>query len=384
MGQEQVQQKWQEICWKAGAPGHEAERSLACKLMAEKLGPGTPAPSRVWLLKQLERIGRGECVEKVAAVVCDDDRLVRDAAIRALANNPDSAAGDQLRDAFMIAGDDGLRVALVNALGFRGEPASVEMLARSVSRFQKDPAVIAALARALGKIGTLAAIGALESALEQTRGPDRLQVGDALAKCCQRLFAEGRTSEARAIAKLLYQPDQPARLAGLEGLLSTAGDDAAATILQVLARRDALETSVAVGFVASVDSKGVKLLADGLNTTAGPEVCGKMIERAEQSRTGMGRGRDEVTYSVQPALLVGSEKEVGEIAQHEGKRSGLSPQDCLKKLKEDGCIIGTPEHCAQELMAFSDVGVDYLIPRIMGDKLLWPLETIRDRILPLI
>jgi alkanesulfonate monooxygenase SsuD/methylene tetrahydromethanopterin reductase-like flavin-dependent oxidoreductase (luciferase family) len=125
-------------------------------------------------------------------------------------------------------------------------------------------------------------------------------------------------------------------------------------------------------------------LADGLNTTAGPEVCGKMIERAEQSRTGMGRGRDEVTYSVQPALLVGSEKEVGEIAQHEGKRSGLSPQDCLKKLKEDGCIIGTPEHCAQELMAFSDVGVDYLIPRIMGDKLLWPLETIRDRILPLI
>ncbi len=266
MGQEQAQQKWQEICWKAGAPGHEAERSLACRLMAEKLGPGTPPPTRIWLLKQLERIGRGECVKKVAAVVCDDDRLVRDAAIRALANNPDSAAGDQLRDAFMIAGDDGLRVALVNALGFRGEPASVEMLARSVSRFQKDPAVIAALARALGKIGTLAAIGALESALELTRGPVRLQVGDALAKCCQRLSAQGSTAQARAIAKLLYQPDQPARLAGLEGLLSTAGDDAAATILHVLARGDALETSVAVGFVASVASKGIKQLADGLTT----------------------------------------------------------------------------------------------------------------------
>ena len=64
MGQEQAQQKWQEICWNAGAPGHEAERSQACKLMAEKLGPGTPAPTRVWLLKQLERIGRGECVER--------------------------------------------------------------------------------------------------------------------------------------------------------------------------------------------------------------------------------------------------------------------------------------------------------------------------------
>ena len=112
------------------------------------------------------------------------------------------------------------------------------------------------------------AIAKLGTALEQTRGPVRLEVGDALAKCCQRLIAEGKTAEARTIAEVLYQPDQPARLAGLEGLLSTAGDEAAATILQVLARGDALETSVAVGFVASVDSKGIKQLADGLATSA--------------------------------------------------------------------------------------------------------------------
>ena len=88
MGQEQAQQQWQEICWNAGAPGHEAERSRACRLMAEKLGPGTPEPARVWLLKQLERIGRGECVEQVTAVVCDNDRLVRDAAIRRSPTTP--------------------------------------------------------------------------------------------------------------------------------------------------------------------------------------------------------------------------------------------------------------------------------------------------------
>jgi len=266
MGQEQAQQKWQEICWNAGAPGHEAERSQACKLMAEKLGPGTPAPTRVWLLKQLERIGRGECVEEVASVVSDNDRLVRDAAIRALANNPDSAAGDKLRAAYTAAGDDGLRVALANALGFRGEPASVAVLTKQDFGDVKEPAVVVAVARALGKIGTPTAIAALGSALEQTRDPVRLQVGDALAKCCQRLSAEDKTAEARTIAKVLYRPDQPARLAGLEGLLSTAGDDAAATILQVLARGDALETGVAVGFVASVDSKGIKQLADGLTT----------------------------------------------------------------------------------------------------------------------
>ena len=198
MGQEQAQQKWQEICWNAGAPGHEAERSEACKLMAEKLEPGTSTPTRVWLLKQLERIGRGECVEKVAAEVSDNDRLVRDAAIRALANNPDSAAGDKLREAFTAAGDDGLRVALANALGFRAEPASVDVLARAVYRIQKDPAVAVAEARALGKIGTPAAIAALESALAQTRGPVQLQIGDALAKCCQRLVRRGQNGRGQS------------------------------------------------------------------------------------------------------------------------------------------------------------------------------------------
>ncbi len=266
MGQEQSQQKWQEICWHAGAPGHEAQRSEACKLMAEKLGPGTSVPTRVWLLKQLERIGRGECVDEVAAQVTDADRLVRDAAIRALANNPDPAAGDKLRAAFTAAGDDGLRVAIANALGFRAEPASVELLGKVICRSPQDPAVTIAEARALGKIATPEAITALETAIAQTHGPVRLQVGDALAKCAQTLAADGKTAEARAIALLLYHPDQPARLAGLEGMLKTGGDEAATTILQVLASKDALESSAAVGFVANLDSKGIKQLADGLTT----------------------------------------------------------------------------------------------------------------------
>ena len=114
-------------------PGHKPQRSEACKLMAEKLGPGTPTPTRVWLLKQLERIGHGECVEKVAAVVADNDRLVRDAAIRALANNPDAAAGEKLREAFKSTDDEGLRVALANAWAFvANRPARTCWLAEAV------------------------------------------------------------------------------------------------------------------------------------------------------------------------------------------------------------------------------------------------------------
>jgi alkanesulfonate monooxygenase SsuD/methylene tetrahydromethanopterin reductase-like flavin-dependent oxidoreductase (luciferase family) len=125
-------------------------------------------------------------------------------------------------------------------------------------------------------------------------------------------------------------------------------------------------------------------LADGLNTTANPGLCGQIIERAEETRMGMKRERSDVTYSAQPVLLVGSESEVDDIVQQESRRSGLSSRDFLKRLREKGCIIGTPEGCAQELRAYVDAGVDHLIPTIIGDRLLWPLETVRDRLLPLL
>jgi alkanesulfonate monooxygenase SsuD/methylene tetrahydromethanopterin reductase-like flavin-dependent oxidoreductase (luciferase family) len=125
-------------------------------------------------------------------------------------------------------------------------------------------------------------------------------------------------------------------------------------------------------------------LADGLNTTAKPELCGKIIEGAEETRSRVGRERSGVTYSAQPILLVGNESEIEKIVQNEAKRFGLPVQDYLNGLKEKGCIIGTAERCAQELKTYNNEGVDYLIPTIVGDTLLWPLETIKDKLLPLL
>src|SRR5277367_1632223 len=62
LGKNEAQQQWQNICWQIGAPGNEALRLEACKLMAEKLDAKTANDVRIWLLKQLERIGREECV----------------------------------------------------------------------------------------------------------------------------------------------------------------------------------------------------------------------------------------------------------------------------------------------------------------------------------
>src|SRR5712692_8879376 len=89
---EAAQKAWQEICVKAGAPGSEAARAAACKLMIHKLDPQTPTITRLWLLKQLQTIGHRDCVDTVAALLDDKDDQVRDAAARCLATNPAAEA----------------------------------------------------------------------------------------------------------------------------------------------------------------------------------------------------------------------------------------------------------------------------------------------------
>ena len=87
----------------------------------------------------------------IAPLVTDKDRLVRDAAIRALANNPSPSAGNRLRRRLRAAGETALQVALVNALGFRAEPESAELLAQELQ--SNNPDVAGAAARAPGTTG---------------------------------------------------------------------------------------------------------------------------------------------------------------------------------------------------------------------------------------
>jgi HEAT repeat protein len=202
--------------------------------------------------------------------VKDPDRLVRDAAIRAVANNPSRNTDGLLEVAYANDIDDALRVAIANALGFRAKPASVGFLGRDNYGIGKSPAVASAVARALGKIAAPEAIEALKAMLPQTQGSLRLQVGDALAKCASKLIAAGKMDDARSIAHLLYQPEEPAKLAGLEALLRCSGGATAATILKVLAAGDRLETSVAVGYARELDSPAIKELADGLAALPAP------------------------------------------------------------------------------------------------------------------
>ena len=257
------QQRFQEVCFQLGAPGREADRAEACRLMAEKLGPGTAKPARIWLLKQLEFIGRGECVDAVAAVLEDDDPEIRDWARRALENNPAPEANAELLARLQSTQQSGYRVALINSLGSRRDPASADPLGKLLDG--RDEAVIAAAANALGKIGGPESAELLARARNRQSGELRRQMADALLRCADWFLKEGDAAPAAHIYRTLDSPDEarPIRLAAMQGQLNTAGDKAASMVLEFLASDDADTRAVAAGHVVNVTGDAaMKTFAD--------------------------------------------------------------------------------------------------------------------------
>ena len=200
--------------------------------MAAKLGPETAKPARVWLLKQLQLIGRVECVDAVAALLDDADAEIRDAARAALANNPTPEANAKLVAQLSATGDASKRVALIHALGYRADPASVEVLGKQLA--DADASVAAAAAGALGKIGGPEAARLLAAA-KQGSSELRRAIADARLCCANQMLNNGHTAEAAKIYQELGAPSQPRpiRRGALAGQLRAAGDGATAMVLEV-------------------------------------------------------------------------------------------------------------------------------------------------------
>ncbi|MHB1034002.1 MAG: HEAT repeat domain-containing protein [Pirellulales bacterium] len=266
-GFESPQQQWQELCFQLGAPGNEARRTEACKLMAAKLAEPLPARAKIWLLKQLERIGHEECVDAVAKLIDDSDPLVRDAACRALANNPSSKATSVLGPKLASTSNTELAVALLDALQFRADRVSVCHAVPNRAISGQDSAVAAAGARVFGR-GTTppGLLPWLNETRLKAKGEVRFRLDDAYLACADRLLKDGKVQEAAAMYKDLNAAQEPRsiRMAALKGSLNAAGDRAASIVLDALAGNDADARAVALGHVGTIPSAGIKALGDGL------------------------------------------------------------------------------------------------------------------------
>lgn len=203
----------------ASAPGNDARRAELATTFAAKVSDIAVAqPARVWLVRQLEHMGRGEAVPALTALLNGPDAELREGARRALVKNPDPAATASLRAALEKGGDAAWKTGLAAALGDKQDAAAVPLIAPML----KDAETSVIAAKALGQIATPEAIDALSAAASQPAAAAALV--DAAAH---------DPARAATIAKILLVPAQPVQVrAAALGLLAKADPAAAAKAIQ--------------------------------------------------------------------------------------------------------------------------------------------------------
>ncbi|HUS39449.1 MAG: HEAT repeat domain-containing protein [Pirellulales bacterium] len=263
-----AQQQWERICRGLCVTGMEAQRAEASRLMAAKLGPDTPNPARIWLLRQLEHLGDVECVDAVTDALDDEDVLVRSAARRALTSNPAPEANAKLISKLeTLKGDEHtqFKIGLLNSLGHRADRSSTDAAAKALGDANED--VVGAAAEALGKIGTPQAAEALKARRQNSVGELRLRLGNASLRCANKLLAQGKTDTADKIFKDLYHPREPnsVRSAAVHGLIDAAGNNKALAIGLLLPHDDPVIVGVAAARLAELNVNKVKDFSDNLS-----------------------------------------------------------------------------------------------------------------------
>ena len=206
-----AQQKWEKLTHEIGRPGNES-REAACIAMAEMLDDADRPAAKIFILQQLQRVGRGEVVEAIAKHLSHEKNSIRDAARRALANNPDPLATQPLMDRFEAATSVQEQRALLNAIGFRANPNSAEFLKQVINQTNGPlrPAATAALS-------SLAAVSGNVGVLR--KGPDR----DALLRAADQLLAAGKKREAFGVYQSVARNrDNMFGAAGYRGMLDSA------------------------------------------------------------------------------------------------------------------------------------------------------------------
>ena len=296
---QRAQQDFEQLCFLVGHPGDEPERTLLCASICAHIGPGTPGPARLWMLRQLERIGGDESVDTLEALLEDDDPLVREGARRALQHNPAPRAGRVLRAAFEKTEDVDWQIALINALGARRETGAVAPIVSLIYRERYEPATLAAAAiAALGEIGGPEALEWL-SYFWMGGAPANLRptIADALLRCAERDIQDGRTAAASRTLNTLLGYTGPARVrigalrcltqmeqvAGLPRLLAYINDDKADPQMRAVAAELAAElpgfavTVSLAGQLPQVSNSARVLLLDALAARGDPAALPAVI-----------------------------------------------------------------------------------------------------------
>jgi HEAT repeat protein len=186
--------------------------------------------------RELSVIGSAKAVPALVALLGDEK--LNHSARYALETISDSAVDAALRKALKTTQGRPL-IGVITSLGVRRDAKAVEPLSDLLRQTEAD--VMEAAARAMGRIGTLAAAKALQAALPRTPATSQLAVCEGLFRAAESLSAAGRRNEAAAIYDQVRRQSgmpQQVRAGALRGALLLAGDNGAALLVEALRSDD--------------------------------------------------------------------------------------------------------------------------------------------------
>ena len=218
----------------AATPNDPASRLAFERRLVAILQTNAPVAARQLACRKLALMGSRHAVPALASLLTQED--LSHMARFALERIPDTSAAAALREALPQAHGQ-LKPGLINSLGAVSDASATPALIPLLR--DADRAVVGAAASALGQIGTLEAVRALESFRARAAPPLQPLVNDALVAGVENLARHGERPEAARIFRQLYERETGMlRLAGFRGLVQAEPEQADALLLQALAGHD--------------------------------------------------------------------------------------------------------------------------------------------------
>jgi HEAT repeat protein len=345
------------IAFQASRPGADADRVACSKAIAARLGPQTGPFGRVWLLRQIERIGRQEAVPQVAQLLADKDALVRESARRALQKNPASEANTAIQKAIGSA-DASWRVALINALAERRDPSNLDTLLQEAA--SRNDEVRTAAVVGLAKLGNPSGLPAIESAMNRGTPRAKRIATDCRLQLAAALVAQGDRAAALSIYKKMLSCHGAGKCGGIAGI-GRAGSAADLPILwEALADRDAKVRGACVEALCLLEGKEVTQAVAAQVKTATPEAKLALLQV-------LVRRGDKSTVSV----FITAEKDADEavrVAALAGLGTVGVPSAVPLLLQAAAGSDGPQEAARQSLQSLPGADVDQAIVAALTDK----------------
>jgi len=237
---------------RASARNPAARREIEAGLI-RLLETNSTFEARKFACKQLGIIGTEAALPALSKLLTDPE--TSGIACLALTTYPPGKADELLR-AGLRSENAAVRMQLAATLGDRRDVKSISPLTQLA--WGPDQDVAEAAISALGKIGTKAALKALDRVRDKAGGELNGALGGALLRCAGNLNAAGKTRAARALYKDLLEKSGNigVRRSALSALLASDQDDGKRRILDVLSRNDEALKPVAIAAIASVSDPG--------------------------------------------------------------------------------------------------------------------------------